>query len=163
MCWAINYHPLTWCCFWTWGNSGGSWCSDGAQDLHSHARCTLDRRVLQRQLLMIYLQQQQQKRKLPKRWLYSGRLWQWLRVWRFITYRCTPLWTPRWCASWFLQSESFHFAGCKGAQRCHTAPATTPLVCLWQQERWDRRRATASLVSEPLYVSDSLKWCIWWK
>lgn len=38
---------LTWCCSWTWGSSGGSWCSYGVQDLHSRSRCIQSHRGLQ--------------------------------------------------------------------------------------------------------------------
>lgn len=36
----------TWCCSWTWESSAGSWCTDGAQDLHRHYHCILGHRGL---------------------------------------------------------------------------------------------------------------------
>lgn len=46
----------------------------------------------------------------------------------FITYRCTPLWTPHrcvWSGAWVSEGT--------GARWCRTAPATTPSACLRKQ------------------------------
>lgn len=45
------FDDLTWCCSWTWGSSGGSWCSGGVQGLHSRSHCTQDHRGLGTQRL----------------------------------------------------------------------------------------------------------------
>lgn len=47
-----SFSTLTWCCSWTWGSNGGSWCSGGVPALHSRARCTLGRRGLERERMI---------------------------------------------------------------------------------------------------------------
>lgn len=77
----------------------------------------------------------------------------------FITHRCTPLWTPHRWASACLWSGAYRCAETStGAQRCRTAPVTTPSACLRKQKHCKSLRHRSSSVC-PDGEQLNILWC----